>query len=118
LTSLGLIIAWRMQSTQGFHAIMSLVLMPLWLLSGAFFPVPQIGVEASLLERAMSLAMQLNPMTYGVAGLRQLLFPNLPAEALGLPSLATCWFVTVAFAVVTFAGAWIIAGRRTVGDAR
>jgi ABC-2 type transport system permease protein len=38
MPNLGLIIAWRMRSTQGFHAIMNLLLMPLWLLSGAFFP--------------------------------------------------------------------------------
>ena len=31
------VIAWRMDSTQGFHAIMSVFLMPMWLLSGAFF---------------------------------------------------------------------------------
>src|SRR5262245_9670734 len=37
MTNLGLIIAWRMRSTQGFHAIMNLILMPLWLLYGAFF---------------------------------------------------------------------------------
>ncbi|MBV9079819.1 MAG: ABC transporter permease, partial [Elusimicrobia bacterium] len=30
LTGLGFIIAWRMDSTQGFHAIMNLFLMPLW----------------------------------------------------------------------------------------
>src|SRR6185436_16414621 len=35
LTNLGLLIAWRMESTQGFHAIMNLVLLPIWLLSGA-----------------------------------------------------------------------------------
>jgi hypothetical protein len=38
MPNLGLIIAWRMRSTQGFHAIMHLLLMPLWLLSGAFSP--------------------------------------------------------------------------------
>ena len=38
LTSLGLVIAWRMESTQGFHAIMNLILMPIWFLSGAVFP--------------------------------------------------------------------------------
>jgi len=38
LTGMGLIIAWRMESTQGFHAIMNLILIPIWLLSGAFFP--------------------------------------------------------------------------------
>ena len=39
LTNLGLLIAWRMGSTQGFHAIMNLILIPIWLLSGAFFQV-------------------------------------------------------------------------------
>ena len=38
LTALGFLIAWRMDSTQGFHAIMSVFLLPMWLLSGAFFP--------------------------------------------------------------------------------
>jgi len=38
LTSLGLVIAWRLESTQGFHAIMNLILIPIWLMSGAFFP--------------------------------------------------------------------------------
>ncbi len=43
LTALGFVIAWRMDSTQGFHAMMSVFLMPMWLLSGAFFPIPRIG---------------------------------------------------------------------------
>ena len=38
LTALGFTIAWRMESTHGFHAIMSVFLLPMWLLSGAFFP--------------------------------------------------------------------------------
>ena len=38
LTALGFCIAWRMSSTQGFHAIMNLFLMPMWFLSGALFP--------------------------------------------------------------------------------
>ena len=39
LTALGLLLAWRIESTQGFHSIMNLLLIPLWLLSGAVFPV-------------------------------------------------------------------------------
>src|ERR1700690_3979964 len=39
LTALGFIIAWPMDSTQAFHAIINLVLIPLWLGSGALFPV-------------------------------------------------------------------------------
>src|SRR5262249_49619898 len=39
LTALGFAIAWRMDSTQAFHAIINLFLIPLWLLSGALFPL-------------------------------------------------------------------------------
>ena len=39
LTGLGFLLAWRMDSTQGFHAIMNLFLIPMWFLSGALFPL-------------------------------------------------------------------------------
>ena len=66
LTSLGLVIAWRMDSTQGFHAIMNLMLLPIWLLSGAFFP-------ASGVSPWLAWVMQVNPLTYGMAALRHCL---------------------------------------------
>ena len=52
LTSMGLMIAWRMDSTQGFHAVMNLILIPIWLLSGAFFPVAGVS---PLLEWVMKI---------------------------------------------------------------
>src|SRR5579862_9174294 len=39
LTALGFAIAWPMDSTSAFHAIINLFLIPLWLLSGALFPI-------------------------------------------------------------------------------
>src|SRR6266849_914100 len=39
LAALGFLIAWKFDSTQGYHAIMNLVLLPMWLLSGAVFAV-------------------------------------------------------------------------------
>ncbi len=38
VTGLGFLIAWKLDSTQGFHAIMNLFLIPMWILSGALFP--------------------------------------------------------------------------------
>ncbi|HYN22248.1 MAG TPA: ABC transporter permease, partial [Thermoanaerobaculia bacterium] len=38
LTAVGFAFAWRVDSVQGFHAVMNLLLVPMWLLSGAFFP--------------------------------------------------------------------------------
>ena len=105
LTALGFFIAWRMDSTQGFHAIMSVFLLPMWLLSGAFFPMDVGGW--------LGWIVRINPLTYGVAGLRHYL-QN--ANVVGLPSLGVCWAVSLAFAAVTFAAAWWIAGTRSTGD--
>ena len=63
LTALGCRLAWPMQSTQGFHAIMNLLLMPMWLLSGAFFPVPRLATDASWVQVLMHWVMRLNPVT-------------------------------------------------------
>jgi ABC-2 type transport system permease protein len=109
LTGLGFFLAWRMESTQGFHAIMSVFLFPMWLLSGSLFP-DDPGSWFTFLSR-------LNPLTYGVAGLRHYLHVAEPAvPAASLPGLPVCWLVTVAFAVVTLVLAWRIAGSRTTGD--
>jgi ABC-2 type transport system permease protein len=107
LTALGFLIAWRMDSTQGFHAIMSVFLLPMWLLSGAFFPMDVRGVLGWIIHA--------NPLTYGVAGLRHYL-QNVDAAAAHLPNLSTCWLVSLLFAGVTFAAAWWIAGTRSTAD--
>ena len=36
-------LAWWLNTTQGFHAFMSVLLLPLWVLSGAMFPAPEGG---------------------------------------------------------------------------
>ena len=105
LTALSFCIAWRMESTQGFHAIMTLFLMPLWLLSGAFFPAR--GVPAWL-----GALMKINPLTYGVAAMRQVLYPGDLEQARDLPPLGVSIAVTLAFAAVTFFVASLLARRR------
>ncbi len=90
LTALGYLFAWKIDSVQGYHGVMSVVLLPMWLLSGAFFP----GSES----RWMSLLMSLNPLTYGVAGLRRTLVVDQQILS-GYPSMMACVFVTVGFAV-------------------
>ncbi|HXM60933.1 MAG TPA: ABC transporter permease [Terriglobales bacterium] len=88
LTSLGFAIAWPMDSTQAFHAIINLFLIPLWLLSGALFPLA--GASGWL-----RLVMRLNPLTYGVEALRVLLYPESPT-VLPLPaSIAALALFTV-----------------------
>ncbi|WP_417847865.1 ABC transporter permease [Thalassoglobus sp.] len=91
LTALGYLFAWKIDSVQGYHGVMSVVLLPMWLLSGAFFP----GSGSVW----MSWIMRLNPLTYGVAGLRRTLVEN-QALLTDSPSKATCIIVTVGFAMV------------------
>jgi ABC-2 type transport system permease protein len=108
LTSLGFALAWRMDSTQGFHAIMNVFLMPMWLLSGAFFPAE--GVHPLL-----GWIIAINPVTYGIAALRRVLYSDLggpiPTGASGLPSLGLSIGVTIAFSGLMFALAAAVASR-------
>jgi ABC-2 type transport system permease protein len=104
LTCLGLVIAWRMDSTQGFHAIMNMILIPIWLLSGAFFPAQGVPIW-------MRWIMTMNPLTYGVAALRRTLYLGDPAAVAALPSLGFSVGVTVVFGAATFAAATLAAGR-------
>jgi len=88
---------------------MSVVLFPMWLLSGAFFPA-----DAGWL----GWVVRLNPLSYSVAGLRRLMYLGQAdvAALSGVPSALTCWSVTLVFALATFALAWKVAGVRTQGD--
>lgn len=90
LTGLGYLFAWKIDSVQGYHGVMSVVLLPMWLLSGAFFP----GSGSVW----MSWLMKLNPLTYGVAGLRRTLIQNEQLLA-NFPPMSLCVIVTVGFAV-------------------
>lgn len=116
ITAIGFVIAWKMDSTQGFHAIMNLVLMPMWLLSGAFFPIPAWRSGAGWTDYLLHGAMRLNPLTYAVSGARQLLYGTAATEGFWQPSLMTCWLVTLIFAFVALALATRIAAERTTGD--
>lgn len=63
VAGLGLAAAWKVDSSQGFHGVMNVVLMPMWLLSGAFFPA-----ESS--ARWMSWLMALNPLRWSTDAIR------------------------------------------------
>jgi ABC-2 type transport system permease protein len=113
LTALGYVMAWPLDSTQGYHALMSVLLMPMWLLSGSFFPVPESGW--------LAWVMRANPLTYGVVGLQRILFARAGEPSVaqsGLPGIATCLVVTAIFCVVAFVAAVWLTGRRSVRNAR
>jgi ABC-2 type transport system permease protein len=104
LTALGFAIAWRMESAQGFHAVINLFLIPLWLLSGALFPI-------SGASKWIRWLMEINPLTYGSDALHLVIFPaSHPDTVLPLwPSIAVLALFT---AVVFFVG-FTLASRRS-----
>ena len=102
LTALGFTIAWPLDSPQAFHAIVNLILLPLWMLSGSLFP-------PSGAAPWMHALMRVNPLTYGVDALRNLLFPAQPTDA----SLGVNLLVTAGFCALCFAASWFVVNRRT-----
>ena len=62
-TGFGLIIATKLGNLEGFMAIMNLITFPIFLLSGALFPV-------QIMPSWLKYVMYVNPLTYGVDGLR------------------------------------------------
>ena len=106
LTGLGLMIAWAMDSTAGFHAIMNLLLMPMWIVSGAVFPVQEA-------HPVLRLLMIINPLTYGVDGFRQALYGSSTGSDRGLWPMWLCLVVSVVFATATTWGSIRVARRKS-----
>jgi ABC-2 type transport system permease protein len=106
LTALGFAIAWPMDSAQAFHAIINLFLIPLWLLSGALFPL-------SSASSWLRMLMEINPLTYGVEALRSVLYPASPGEFSLVASMATL----ILFSLVMFGIAFLMVNRRTTKPA-
>jgi ABC-2 type transport system permease protein len=104
LTALGFFFAWQINSTQGYHSVMNVLLFPMWLLSGAFFP--QSGAYTWV-----AWIMAINPLTYGMAAVRRLLYGNVDSVA-NLPSVSVSVFATLLFGAVMFGlSAWQV-GRK------
>jgi len=79
ISGLGILIASRMRSQQGFQLLVQIVIMPMTFLSGIFFPVNNVAVWLSVISK-------LNPLTYGVDAVRQVFLgvTTAPAQAIGV----------------------------------
>lgn len=104
LTGLGFCLAWKLDSAQGFHAVMNLFLIPMWMLSGSLFPLETAPLWLRMIIRV-------NPVTYAVAALQQSLTPGQPAPA----SLPVCLGILAGFAVAMTLVSVAVASQR---DAR
>jgi ABC-2 type transport system permease protein len=99
LAGVGLLIATFTDSMEGFNLIMSFIVLPMFLLSGALFPVT--GLPSFL-----QVAVYLDPLTYGVDALRQVIIGQ------GALPLYESTFVVVGFAVFTIVLAAILFSKK------
>ncbi|MGD0497378.1 MAG: ABC transporter permease [Bryobacteraceae bacterium] len=105
LTGLGFVIAWRMESTSGFHAIMNLLLVPMWMVSGSLFPM-------ATAHGWVKGIMWVNPLTYSIALLNHVL--RLPNAAPGeTASLA----ITAIFGLVLLIASGVMAAQKSARSA-
>lgn len=91
LVSIGLIVSSIMKTFEGFQSIMTFLIMPMFFMSGALFPIDK-------LPSWMTPIVSLNPLTYGVDALRQILV------GVGKYGILFDIFVLSLAAVVTMAG--------------
>ena len=96
MTAMGVVVATRMQTFEGFGVISNFVILPLYFLSGGVFPVDRLPTWMAILVR-------LNPVTYGVDLMRHALVQP-AAFAVGLDLLVLIGFAVamVALALVWF----------------
>ncbi len=102
ITGIGLAFAWRVNSTSGFHAVMNLVLMPMLLLSGAFFPAQGASLP-------MRYAMKLNPLSWPSDLARTALLQGFDHVTL------MHWLLAAMFAIVGASFGWVVLSRGRSG---
>ena len=105
LTALGFAVAWLLDNIQAYHAIQMMVLIPLWVVSGAMFP-PDNGVYSAI--------MRFNPVAYGVSALRHALYNGLAPVKMTVTQ--TPWFeilIVGIFAGVCLLLASMVCSRRS-----
>lgn len=96
IVSLGLIIGANMKSPEGFNLVMSFVMWPMFMLSGALFPLDKLPAYLEVL-------VKLNPLTYGVDMMRYVILGStdfgvlMDIAALLLASLAFIVIGTMSF---------------------
>lgn len=87
VTAFGVMVAARVKQIQTFTTVMQMLVMPLFFLSGALYPVSGLPTWLELLNR-------LNPLTYAVDPMRRLVFDHLDVSdaTRGALDAGVTWF--------------------------
>ena len=109
ISGMGLLIASLMKTTESFGIIMQVLIFPMFFLSGAFFPLTNVPVWMMILSH-------LNPLTYGVDAMRQIIITDVPlalAQKLFLYPIQINILVLLVFSVVMVSIATLAFNKRS-----
>ncbi len=97
LSTLGILIATFYENFESFSVIMNFIVMPMFFLSGAMYPVKR-------LPHALGLFTRVNPLTYGIDALKYMVLPEKGALSQDFPlSLDITVIVVTSIVFVTIA---------------
>lgn len=105
ITSLGLFIASFLTSLEGFNVIMNFIILPMFFLSGALYPVGS-------LPPYIRVFTFLNPLSYGVDAFKHILLPGAGRLSPELPLYVDIIFIAVFSVVMTMLSAVVFERRR------
>ncbi|MBI5344147.1 MAG: ABC transporter permease [Deltaproteobacteria bacterium] len=105
ITALGLFVASFLTSLEGFNVIMNFIVLPMFFLSGALYPV-------SALPFPIKALAYLNPLCYGVDSFKHILLAPGGRFAAEIPLYADIIFITVFAAVMTMLSAAVFERRK------
>ena len=107
--ALGFLLAWGMKSTSAFHAVMMVFLMPLWMLSGALFPIDNAPLWLHVL-------MAVNPVSHALVLMRAPFYHE-PAVLFSQSSYLLGWAVALAWVAICLGLSMRRVNRREQGVA-
>jgi daunorubicin resistance ABC transporter membrane protein len=103
LAALGFAVAWIVDNVQGYHAVQMTLLVPLWVVSGAMFPMPAD-------RPGFATVMRWNPVSYAVSAARRALGgPDAPGA---LPGSAGRDLAVLALFAALALGVAVLSTRR------
>ena len=109
ISGIGLLIASLMKTTESFGFVMQVLIFPMFFLSGAFFPLTAVPGWMSALSK-------INPLTYGVDGMRQIILKSqISSEALSkitLFPIQTDILILLIISLITISAATLAFNRR------
>ncbi len=106
ISTFGILLATFYESYESFSVIMNFIVMPMFFLSGAMYPV-------KLLPKPLAVAAKLNPLTYGVDALKNVIFPAeegpMSADFSLATDMAVVLILSLAFVVIA---AWLFERKK------